>query len=212
MGCLILSQDESRLISQEDNKSISIGKIDAAKAPLVLSMSSAFFQSTQQEVHEFYTPTQAIETRVFGPVKTVFNNPKNHFFKRYESAASFVDGVVHGLFIPTLTVFSPSAAIGACLAAISELIIGIGSLGKAIYHLAKGETNKAKQYAWDGLSRLMLSPIMAVVSLLAMPVEVIRFFTRSIASLVHMAKNCGMATPPAPMNTVEPLVPMSPTR
>lgn len=204
MGCLQLSNKEIELMAVQDNNFRGT-RLDPMRTPLVLSLSNSFFLASKQDAYKFYTPTDAFENRIFAPIATIFNNKKNHFFKSYESGASFVDGLVYGLLLPGLTAISPSAAVGVCIAALMELVIGIGSMAKACFYSCKGETEKAKRYAWDGLSRIMMFPALLVTSLFAMPVEVIRFLTRSIATLVELAKP-SLTLPPA-QSVVQPVAP-----
>lgn len=209
MSLCELSQSEARDVIERsesggDFASYVFGiqpKIDPAKAPLVLSLPGAFYEGTESDVHRFYTPADAFNRRICGPLTTCFSTPRHFFFRPYGSGASAVDGFISGLFIPGLCVLNPVAAVGVCIGALIELVLGFAFAVKALVHAVKGETAMAKQYAWDGLSRLMLSPVLALLSIISMPIEMIRFFTRSISTLINFVKDRMDAVPlksPAP--------------
>jgi hypothetical protein len=183
---------------------------DITKLPRVLSLSNAFFQTTTREAHDFYTPRDAFKNRIGAPLTTCVSDLKNHFFRPYASGASFFDGFAFGFFIPSLTALSPAAAIGACLSALGELVIGMGALLKSLFYLAKGDTGLAKRYALDGITRVMLSPVLAIVSLLAMPVEVVRFFTRTIVTLFELVKDCCAPRHDNTIPVAQPVEPQQP--
>ncbi len=202
MGWCELSAEETNAVTSEiiilRGGFSYVKKVDVTTLPRVLSLSGTFFEATSRGVSDFLTPGDTFKQRIGAPLATCFSSCsslKNHFFRPYQSGASFIDGFVCGFFIPGMTVRIPVAAIGASISALGELIIGIGSMFQSLYHLANGNIQLAKDYALDGVSRIMLSPALLIVSLLAMPVEVIRFFTRSITTLFEMVRECCAPSP-----------------
>ncbi|OGV49568.1 MAG: hypothetical protein A3F46_10830 [Legionellales bacterium RIFCSPHIGHO2_12_FULL_42_9] len=82
----------------------------------------------------------------------------------------------------------------ACVPSAVELISGFVSLGQSLYHKVKSKPNltaegraRAGEYFQDAVTRFALVIPLAMVSLAAVPAEFIRFFTRCIATLVHLA-------------------------
>lgn len=74
--------------------------------------------------------------------------------------------------------------------ALGELLMSLSSFAKSLFYLCKGDTKQAGAYFRDGLMRFMLAPCLAILCVVAVPFEVVRFIVRCISSLVHAVKSC----------------------
>src|SRR3990167_1560582 len=116
---------------------------------------------------------------------------KNYFFTPYKSWGDFGWSLLAGpcamagyTSFPTIT-FTLLA-----LPAFGELFVGIYSLIKAAKYAMQSQKHDALLHLRDGLTRLALSPFLALLCFIQMPVEFARFITRLFATLVDVVKQC----------------------
>lgn len=165
-----------------------------------------FYGTDIEDVRNGYGSTllDALRERIAAPVDEVWQHKRACFFKPYQSVRQGVGGALDGLLLPAMTTIqalgllgtfgSPYGVIGAaCFSAAVELISGVLSLGQSLYHKIKYSPNqtveeraRAGEYFQDAVTRFALVIPLAMVSLVAVPAEFIRFFTRCIASLVKL--------------------------
>lgn len=165
-----------------------------------------FYGTDSDHVRNGYGATlvDAIKVRIGAPVSDVWQHRRACFFKPYQSVGQSVVGAFDGLLLPAMTAVqalgllgamgSPYGVIGAaCFPAAVELISGFVSLGQSLYHKIKyspnqtaGERARVGEYFQDAVIRIALVIPLAMVSLVTVPAEFIRFFTRCVASLVKL--------------------------
>ena len=80
-----------------------------------------------------------------------------------------------------------------CAPAVVELIAGMMSLSQAIYHKTKAmltndqaEHDKASEHFLDATTRFALVLPLAMICIVTFPLEVVRFFTRTIMSIAQL--------------------------
>lgn len=138
-----------------------------------------------------------VSDRVLGPLRARFVSSqenqsafKTYFFAPYKTLGDFGGGLLSGpaalcgwSMIPTAT------AIVLMLPAIGEFLVGVYSLLKAaqvVMH--NGRTQDVQKYFHDGLTRLALSPCLAFLCIIQVPIELARFVSRSVVTLVEVVK------------------------
>lgn len=152
--------------------------------PNVLSIPSAFYHGSvgsTQDVHKKnYTPSTIFKERIVMPIKTSVNNGKMHFFAPYEGSDSFKDGFF------SLVGHAPMLA----FSFFSEFLLSLSCVIKAVMALLDSKPIAAKIHIFNAASHFLLIPAMAVVAAINVPIEIIRFFTRSIATLINICNPC----------------------
>lgn len=151
--------------------------------PNVLSIPAAFYHASCENDSyslKMYTPKTILKERLYAPIKTAFNNGRMHFFSRYESVNSCFDGFCSLAGHAHMLVFS----------LFSELLLSLSYLIKAGSALADNKRSKAKEYILTAASHFILVPSMAMVAAINVPMEIMRFFTRSITTLINLCKTC----------------------
>lgn len=150
-----------------------------------------FFEVLQLSVdrglasHQYETVWHAIQARFVTPFQMRAN--ASYFTERYRSGRSFFAGVAAGPGLCLLGYFLDLSFI--LLPAMIEFSRGIYALLAALMHKISGEDDLARKYAKDGLARLLLSPCLTLLSVLALPIELVRFVTRSVATIVDVVKS-----------------------
>jgi hypothetical protein len=155
----------------------------------------ALFAEFFHETEQFYgldgikNGLQDIKERAFSPLTQRFN--RGYFFMPFGSKSEFGWSVMAGPCAAAGYATAPSLTMSLlCIPAIGELVIGIGDLLKGIKHKMAGSESEASACFRNGLTRIALSPCLALTSLLAIPLEVARFITRSIITLIDVIKRC----------------------
>ncbi len=167
-----------------------------------------FYGTDQNNNQAGYGATllDALNNRIMEPVVGLWQQGHSCFFKPYETITQGFQGFLNG---PPNVVLTLLAALGiygniylmatlSCLPAIISLIAGIVSLGQALFYKIKSSNqdieiqSKASEYLLDAVTRFALIVPLAVLSILATPIDFIRFFTRSIATLVQLGSNKGV--------------------
>jgi hypothetical protein len=152
---------------------------------------------------------EAFNQRIKKPIErwTIFAPPETCFFQPYtrpEAAKSILFGlilpaaaIISGLGLIALHTVNPiGILVYFCLPAVVELISGLVGLGQALWHqlkvyMASNDEDSlaaqalAERYFIDALVRFALVIPLAAVSLIATPLDLIRFFTRGISTLIH---------------------------
>lgn len=114
---------------------------------------------------------------------------KEYFFKPYsfkQGALGLAAGPLYAglLCSHTIPYLSPIVAVLHLFSPFAELTLGIISMAKALYYKMQGDNNKANRYFRDGATRLLLAPCLLLTAVVAVPMEIIRFFTRLGATLL----------------------------
>lgn len=160
------------------------------------------------------TLLDAWESRIKAPISQWFANPKVCFFAPYENRKQHANAALGMCFALTnLLTFLGIIAVSAsspillvaflALPALTELVLGIGSLLQGIYYQAKAEAvknnkleenplaqeanNMAGAYFRDGVTRVALSIPLAVVCAIASIPEFVRFCTRTLTTVLKNA-------------------------
>jgi hypothetical protein len=128
----------------------------------------------------------SIKDRTCSPLADYFSHFASPYRKGSEFSWNFLAGPVagFGLLVPYVT------GILLIIPAIGELLISMSSFAKAIFYLSKGEKEQASAFFRDGLMRFMLTPCLALLCVIAVPLECIRFLVRCVSTLVHVVRAC----------------------
>ena len=150
---------------------------------------------------------KALDNRIGNPVVKWYEDPHTCFFKPYTKPLEGFNAFVNGFFTPVWTLISGLGILWAasnpawlllqlCGPAIIELCSGIVSLGQALWYQVKAmhyespeDQEEANVYFLDALTRFALVVPLAIVTLIATPLDFVRFITRSIATLVDVTVN-----------------------
>lgn len=146
---------------------------------------TTYLDSISNEIrNSIFKPTQATYSSFFRP------------FPNTRTAAKL--SIVNGFRI-ILAVFAPYLLIAEiCLSSAFELITAFISLCKGIYETTKGDHPAAAEYYLDATTRAALILPLLVLNTVKIPLDVIFFFTQSIASLIEYAR--GVEPSPSPAN------------
>jgi hypothetical protein len=154
----------------------------------------------------------AMQDRIVKPISEAGYHWRSQFFKPYSPYTAFnrpvttahnvINGFLAGpglaifLIIGALGIFSNpySALIAAAIPAVKELVVGIVSLCQGLHRLRTGDPT-ANRYFLDAATRFALVLPLAIVSTAALPFEVVRFVTRSVASLFYLATGLKISEP-----------------
>ena len=148
-----------------------------------------------------------IKKRAFDPLFTRCTaDRQSYFFSPYRRPTQGLAGFVAGPFLAGFFIYSPAVAMFAVsAAALGELFIGLASLIKSIGCLMQGDRQKAGEYLKDGLTRLLLSPCLLVLAVVAIPVELVRFITRLGVTIIEAIKGKQAPEPkPKPVEVQPP--------
>jgi hypothetical protein len=157
-------------------------------APKVLPLHESYSTASARRFGLFYDPKSAFE-QLNTPLSHCVN--KNYFIRPYESGESFLHGLISGLFLPAATILlSPAFAMVYLPSIFIELGVGLAAMFQAAYYLSTGNRRNAELYAWDALSRILLSCALFVVIPISIPFEMVRFFTRSLVTMMVLTKQC----------------------
>jgi len=147
------------------------------------------------------TINRAMTDRIATPINECFSQKRNYFFKPYTSAPQFLYNSIHGYFLTNNAYNASMGMLGnsfftlnmLVLPAVIELVSGITSLFSALYHLTiaktrndRAELTKAKEYCLDATTRLVLVIPLATASIVSIPFEIARFFTKTISILTKI--------------------------
>lgn len=150
--------------------------------------------------------SDAIKNRIQAPFTELWQQRRACFFKPYQSVTEgllgFIDGIPNVVFnvLAGLGIFGNMYVMIAatCLPAIIELVSAVVSLSQALFYQLKtlsplsiGDQATASEYLQDGVTRLALVIPLALVSVAATLIGVMRFFTRSTSTLVHLVSHDG---------------------
>lgn len=179
-----------------------------------------FYGTYEDGSKETYKQTllDAWESRIKAPISKWYANPRACFFAPYENKKQHSTAALGMCFALTnlLTFFGIIAVTAASpihlialltLPAVTELVLGIGSLLQGIYYQAKAEAysgekgleenpslaqieleNMSDAYFRDGVTRVVLSIPLAVVTALASIPDFIRFCTRTLTTVLKNAR------------------------
>ena len=144
------------------------------------------------------TLLDALHSRIKAPVTECWQQRRACFFKPYQSLWQGVGGAFDGLYLPVFTALSALELLGifggspyvmvavACIPAVFELISGFVSLGQSLYYKVKFSHNqtaekraRSGEYFQDAIIRFAMVIPLAVVSMLAVPVEFIGDWERA---------------------------------
>ncbi|MBA2652688.1 MAG: hypothetical protein H0U73_10535 [Tatlockia sp.] len=148
-----------------------------------------------------------LHERIGKPIGKWVAEPRSFFFKQYTKQET-VKAVLLGFVAPLMTLLTGFGVISIslmlpnllgffALPATIELLAGIVSLGQAawskawaVYYRANPEQSSAmnqdaEDYFNDFIVRFALVVPLAIVSFLSAPVDLIRFLTRSISTLIY---------------------------
>lgn len=155
----------------------------------------AIFAEFFHETEKFYgtggmaDATRQINERAFSPFRQRFN--RGYFFTPFKDKAELGWSFMAGPCTAVGWAFTPFVTMTLlCIPAIGELVIGIVELIKALKCKVNGQPQEASLHFRNGLTRIALSPCLALISLLAIPLEVARFITRAFVSLIDLVKQC----------------------
>lgn len=133
-----------------------------------------------------------IEDRILGPLQARFTGAaKAYFFTPYKGFNDFGWGLLAGPGALVGSVFLPHVTMTLLmLPAIGEFVVGVYSLAKAASFAMQNNKQEFLHYLRDGLTRLALSPCLALLCVIQVPIELARFVTRSFVTLVDIMKKC----------------------
>lgn len=160
-----------------------------------------------------------IEDRILGPLQARFNGSdqeqqqqqqqygqrrssmraaKAYFFTPYNGFSDFDWGLLAGPGALVGSIFLPHVTMPLLmLPAIGEFVVGVCSLAKAASFAVRAaslglpdDKQQFFKYLRDGLTRLALSPCLALLCVIQVPIELARFVTRSFVTLVDIMKKC----------------------
>ena len=156
-----------------------------------------------------------IEDRILGPLQARFTGSakeqdrygqkitsiraaKAYFFTPYNDFSDFGWGLLAGPGALVGSVFLPHMTMTLLmLPAIGEFVVGVYSLAKAASFAVRAaslglpdDKQQFFKYLRDGLTRLALSPCLALLCVIQVPIELARFVTRSFVTLVDIMKKC----------------------
>lgn len=131
----------------------------------------------------------SIKKRVWTP----FSNRLRfgYFTEPYPNLSEFGWGVLSGPVAGFGCAIVPSVTIPLLIIpALGELLLSMKSLVKSLIKLIQGDTQRAGMYFRDGLFRLINTPCLVLLCVVAIPIELARFFVRCLSSLFHLIKSC----------------------
>lgn len=164
-----------------------------------------FYGTDEQNQRQGYLPTiqEALSERIKAPIVNWYADPKTCFFKPYFNRTELMNGFMNGFLTPLCGILAGFGVLGVwsahpaaiialfCGPALIELVAGIVGLGQAFWHQMKAfgyqsasEQNVAAAYFLDAITRFALVIPLAVVSLASVPLELVRFLTRGISTLI----------------------------
>lgn len=148
---------------------------------------------------------KALSNRIEQPILKWYEDPRTCFFKPYSNPLEGIQAAFMGFLNPICVVVCGLGLLGVwaanplslltqlCSPAILELIAGIVSLGQALWYKIKGthyksaaDDEEAAVHFLDAVTRFALVLPLAAVSLIAAPLDFVRFITRAIATLVDV--------------------------
>jgi hypothetical protein len=204
-------------MSDENNEKIKIDILaampveDSCFAEVFLSIRSlGIFYGTDNKGQRdscLLSIQKALDNRIGNPVVKWCEDPHTCFFKPYTKPIEGINAFVNGFFTPVCTLISGLGLLWAatnpvwlliqlCGPAIIELCAGLVSLGQALWYQVKAvhyesaaDQEEADAYFLDALTRFALTIPLAVASLIATPLDFVRFLTRAIATLIDVTIN-----------------------